>query len=212
MGLRAVQPAAHLIALGSESMATPSAKRLPHDFFDDAQPFKLDGVYCKLIPLTQGQFSLVWVSDYANLSRHTWCAAWNACTKSFYAWRGEKIPKTRTNLHFAMHREVLGLQRGDSRHADHVFHDTLDNRRMIGEQPNLRIASHGENMRNKHAYKNSITGIKGVRKTATGKFEGRIRHCGVLISLGFRATAEAAHRELYVPAARALHGEFARFA
>jgi hypothetical protein len=31
---------------------------------EEAQPFKLDGIYCRLIPLTQGQYAIVWASDY----------------------------------------------------------------------------------------------------------------------------------------------------
>ena len=193
-------------------MATPSAKRLPRGFFDDAAPFKCDGVYCKLIPLTQGQFALVWLEDYLRLSQYAWCAVWNAYTNSFYATRGEKIPKTRRNRYFSMSREILGLAHGDRHQADHCFRITLDNRRSIGGKRNLRVVSHGQNMCNKAAYKNNATGFKGVRQTASGMFEGRIRYCGVLISLGFRRTAEAAHRELYVPAALKLHGEFARVA
>jgi hypothetical protein len=119
MGSWNVSPSHHLKASEGQSMPTPSSRTLPHDFFDDALPFKMDGVYCKLIPLTNNQFAIVWLSDYEALSRYAWGAIWNACTKSFYAWRGEKIAKTRRNRYFGMHREILGLQRGDRRQADH---------------------------------------------------------------------------------------------
>ena len=193
-------------------MPTPLTQRLPRDFFDTAEPFKLDGVYCKLIPLTRGQFALVWLEHYERLSKETWCAQWNPCTRSFYAARQKKISGRRVNLCFLMHREILGLAHGDKRQSDHALHVTLDNRPFAGEVANLRIASQEQNKCNKRKYRNNLSGFKGIRLTASGKYEARIRKNGILRGLGHRDTAEAAHRELYVPAALKLHGEFARVA
>lgn len=43
-----------------------------------------------------------------------------------------------------LHREVLGLQRGDPMEGDHINRNALDNRRS-----NLRIVTHAENQHNK---------------------------------------------------------------
>ena len=54
---------------------------------DDAVPFKIEGVYCRLIPLTQGQYAIVWESDYRWLMQWKWFAYWSPKTKTFYAIR-----------------------------------------------------------------------------------------------------------------------------
>jgi len=42
-----------------------------------------------------------------------------------------------------LHREILGLQRGDGLEGDHVNHNRLDNRRS-----NLRVVTHKQHMQN----------------------------------------------------------------
>ena len=49
-------------------------------------------------------------------------------------------------------------------------------------------------------------------RRANSNYRARIGVGGKMVTLGVRKTAEAAHRELYVPAALKLHGEFARVA
>ncbi|MGA7885235.1 MAG: hypothetical protein WCA44_05785 [Acidobacteriaceae bacterium] len=190
-------------------MAAPLTKRLPRDFFDDAAPFKCDGVYCKLIPLTQGQFALIWLEDYSALSVFRWGAQWDAKMGSFYATRA-LCTEDRKRKVISMHRQILGLGFGDARHGDHAFHVTLDNRRFIGDKPNVRIADHSENGCNQKRSNINSTGFKGVTKDRD-TYRARIGKNGKMKYLGARKTAEAAWRELYVPAALALHGEFARF-
>jgi hypothetical protein len=64
----------------------------------------------------------------------------------------------RTRIGSYLHREILGLERGDPRQIDHINHDTMDNRRE-----NLRITDRIGNMRNREgAQKNSRTGARGV--------------------------------------------------
>lgn len=191
-------------------MATPSTKRLPRNFFDDAVPFKCDGVYCKLIPLTQGQFALVWLSDYLILSRSRWCSRWDRKMRSFYAIRRIKLSYRKTTV-ISMQREILGLKYGDKRQGDHAFGCTLDNRRFIGEKPNLRISSRSQNLCNQRCQKNNTTKFKGVSEDK-GMYRARITKDGKCQYLGARKTATAAYEELYVPAALKLHGEFARVA
>lgn len=191
-------------------MATPSTKRLPRNFFDDAVPFKCDGVYCKLIPLTQGQFALVWLEDYVELSKVRWGAQWDSKMQSFYATRALTLENGRKTV-LSMHRQILGLKYGDKRQGDHAFGCTLDNRRFIGEKSNVRISSRSQNLCNQRCQKTSTTKFKGVSEDK-GMYRARITRDGKCRYLGTRKTAEAAYRELYVPAALKLHGEFARVA
>ena len=183
-------------------MASPFTDRLPRDFFDDAAPFKIDGVYCKLIPLTQCQFSLVWLEDYLWLSKNTWSAVWSKFTKTFYAQRLIRIDGRNNQL--KMHRAVLGLKRGDKRHGDHEHGVTLDNRRN-----KLRASTVSQNACNRKVRSDNTSGFKGVA------LHGNVYQANIMVGgknrfLGSRSTAEAAHRELYVPAALELHGKFTR--
>ena len=45
--------------------------------FSDAVPFKVDGEYCKLVPLTKGQFAIVLESRFHELNKFRWFANWN---------------------------------------------------------------------------------------------------------------------------------------
>jgi len=173
---------------------------------EDAAPFKIDGVYCRLIPLTQGQHAIVWESDYRWLMQWKWSAKWSNDTHTFYAYRMGREGKTRFPVYMA--REIMGLSRGDKRTVDHKETcETLDNRRS-----NLRIATQGEQCRNQRMQKNNTSGYKGVSwQPNKGMYVANIQVDRKLICLGYRSTAKAAHFELYVPAAQKLHGKFARF-
>lgn len=74
---------------------------------------------------------------------------------------------------------------------------------------NLRLASRAENNWNRGPQRNSSTGLKGVSKAHSGKYQARIKANGVRRSLGYFDTAEEAH-EAYVAAASIVHGEYAR--
>jgi hypothetical protein len=102
----------------------------------DAAPFKIDGVYCRLIPLTKGQFAIVDAADYEWLSQYRWRAFWDWHTKSYYARTYERGKNHETRRELRMHRLIVGLEIGDKRLPDHINHETLDNRRL-----NLRIAT-----------------------------------------------------------------------
>lgn len=155
----------------------------------------------RLIPLSRGQWASVDTADYEQISRHKWCAAWDPTTRGFRAMR-----RVRGVGSIYMHREILGLAHGDPRKGDHKD----PGRTLINQRYNLRLASHAENVRNQRKRIASRSGFKGVTLRPNGMFQARIRFDGKLFCLGDRSTAEAAHRELYVPAARRLHGEFAR--
>ena len=107
------------------------------------------------IPLTQDQIALVDDADYENLSQYKWYASKDR-SGNFYAVR--HCSKKKSNGHLIkMSRQILGLKRGDKRQADHINHDTLDNRRN-----NVRICTSQQNRFNQKPIRNSTSQFKGV--------------------------------------------------
>ena len=203
MRMSGVDRSRHLLIGGANTVTSPSSRRLSPNFFDDAQPFKIEGVYCRLIPLTKGQFALVWESDYWELVRSKWYAKWNSHTRSYYAWRWSPFAEGRRE-HISMGRQLKGLKEWDGRKADHENHDTLDNRGS-----NLRDASDPQNRFNRRKNVNNSSGFKGVTlHSQCGRWRARIGLNGSKRSLGLFATREEAYAA-YCFAAQRLHGEFA---
>jgi uncharacterized protein YegP (UPF0339 family) len=165
-------------------------------------------LFYREIPLTQGQVALVDVEDYEWLSRYSWCAAWNEHMSSFYAIRSVKLTPGRKGKNYTMrmHREIMGLERGDPRKVDHREpSQTLDNRRF-----NLRIASNSQNMMNTRIYANNTTGFKGIYLVkSTGLFGAEISANNKTHFLGFYPTAEEANFVRLTKMA-VLHGQFSR--
>lgn len=87
------------------------------------------------------RFALVDDVDFARLNRWAWKAKWNGGRNNIYVIRVERIEGKSVDIR--MHREVLGLQRGDSREVDHRDHFGLNNHRS-----NLRVATRSENILN----------------------------------------------------------------
>jgi hypothetical protein len=85
--------------------------------------------------------------------------------------------------------------------ADRIDHENT--RRDDNRWTNLRPATHAENMRNAGARRTSSTGLKGVIRHQSGKFQARCS--GVF--LGTFDTPEAAHAA-YAAYARKEHGPF----
>lgn len=158
-----------------------------------------------LISLTQGQFAIVDATDFEWLSRWKWNAYWDCTTRSFYAQRNIRDASGKRGT-ISLHRQILGLEKGDSRQGDHINHNTLDNRRG-----NLRIASSRENQRNRGKRRDNSSGFKGVVRHRNGKWMSRIRIAERRIYLGVFDTPELAHAA-YAAAAAQYHGEFARVA
>lgn len=153
------------------------------------------------IILTQDQIAKVSAEDFEYLSVWKWCAVWSRCTRSYYAVRNFRVAGTSVRYLIYMHREILGLKRGDTRQADHANHDTLDNSRE-----NLRIATRIQQCSNRR-----INGgyAKGIRyRKDRGKWQARITYKGRLFHLGTFETAEEAYAA-YREAAIRLRGEFA---
>lgn len=156
--------------------------------------------FIRHISLTRGQVAVVDTHLYDWLvGLCGWQAQWNEKTRSYYAVGYVNRKAT------SMHRLILGLEPKDPRHGDHESSgDTLNNRGI-----NLRIAGWAKNAKNRRINQNNTTGYKGVHRNGNS-YIAQIRVDGKRMYLGRRSTAEAAWRELYVPAALEYHGEFAR--
>lgn len=179
-------------------------KRMRGEFID-AKPFKIDGVYCRLIPLTQGMYTIVNASRYEELSKHKWHARRCADRPGYYAQRNsyQDADGNRHMIHIS--RVIFGIPDDDSNSIDHRNLNTLDNR-----DDNLRYATPEQNGWNQGVRKNNRSGFKGVSFSAsTGKWAAVIRHGRKQTFLGYFPTAYEAHLA-YCEAAKRLHGDFAR--
>jgi len=97
-----------------------------------------------------------------------------------------------------MHRQLLGLRRGDGSEADHRNRNRLDNRRC-----NLRVVTHAENCQNMPPKGRS--GFRGVRRSR-GRWQAYVhapefRHLGVFDTPEEAAEVAAAARAELLPAA-----------
>lgn len=164
-----------------------------------AKAFRIDGVYCRLIPLTQNQWTIVWEMDYLPLMRIKWQAQWNPCTRSFYAVGRFKGRVIRLN------RYLAGLTNDDGNIGDHINGITLDNRRT-----NLRGLSYTGNACNAKLRIDNTSGYKGVSwAKAKNKWAAQIQYLKHKIHLGYYDTPEEAYA-IRCEAEQILHGSFAR--
>lgn len=141
----------------------------------------------KLIPLTKGQFVKVDNEDFDRLKNINW-----NLSSSNYAIN---------NTYGLMHRFILGVPEGIE--VDHVYHDTLDNRKA-----KLRLSTRGQNMYNTKPRK-ATSKYKGVCwDKENGLWESQITINYKKIKIGrYRTEEEAA--EAYDKKAVELFGEFA---
>ena len=155
----------------------------------------------KKIPLTQGKFAIVDDTDYKRLSEWKWCAT--KMKRNFYAIRCCHIDKNGKQYTISMHREILRLKSGDKRQADHINHNTLDNRRE-----NLRVVSSSQNAMNRHSRLGSSSKYLGVSWNKRDKrWCAAIRTSGLLIHLGnFNREIDAAYA--YNAACLKYHGRY----
>lgn len=167
--------------------------------------FKIDGVYCRLISLNKGMYTIIDESDYEDVSQWTWTAWWNSHTRSYYAVRDTSLRDG--GKHIYMHRYILRLTEKDVTEADHIYPPaTLDNRRK-----NLRFANSSQQSCNTCLRTDNTSGFKGVSYQKKGnKWKAQINIKGKVTCLGLCDTAERAYFDLYVPAALKYYGEFAR--
>lgn len=169
-----------------------SGKERPSPFCATTSAGCFIGDKMKRIPLTQGQFAIVDDENYEWLNQWKWCAAWNEHTRSFYAKRKGKTKNDKWCT-ISMAREIIGLNHGDKRQADHINHATLDNRNS-----NLRIVTHQQNNFNQRNTKGYCW------DKSHKKYRARIRINGKIINLGRFVNAEKA-RNAYLEAKKYCH-------
>lgn len=170
-------------------------------------PFEVDGVLCRLIPLTNGMTAIVDEADFATLNEWNWSAKQDSYTKQWYAIR--TVHDGAKHWTEEMHRVILGIERmGRDVKADHInLTETLDNRRK-----NLRAATHGQNRMNSSIQRNNTTGCKGVSYSAShGKYQSYIGIDGKRLHLAWCDTYEEA-AAIRLAAAEKHHKEFSRAA
>lgn len=156
----------------------------------------------KEIELTQNKVALVDDADYDWLNQFKWFA-YKAQTGGFYAMRHSSHKDGKRHTLY-MAREILGLKRGDPRQADHINHNTLDNRRS-----ELRICTRQENQGNRNLVSNTTSQFKGVHwHRRSKKWIARIGINRKRIHLGCFAGEEMAAMA-YDLVARKVFGEFA---
>lgn len=131
------------------------ANRQPRIDFTDAAPFKINGVYCKLISLTKGMFAIIDASRYEDVSRLHWTAA--KARDRYYAARKAPTKGKRAGKFLYLHRFILGLSIDDPGIGDHINGVTLDCR-----DKNLRIANEFQNKWNHRVNRENKTGYDGV--------------------------------------------------
>lgn len=166
-----------------------------------------DGRYS--ISLTRGYKTIVDGED-KDLAQHRWCANLQKCRSGYVYIQVQRnvYPDGRHHTEI-MARVILERELGRPLHStervDHADGDTLNNRRN-----NLRVATARQNRTNSRTGRNSKSGIKGVNRTANGRWGSRIKISGRDIHLGTFDTKEEAH-DAYCRVAREHFGEFARF-
>lgn len=97
-----------------------------------------------------GSIKAVAVLDIADAARVITLARWGLATNGY-------VCGTVGGSTVRLHRVILGLDREDPRHVDHLNRDRLDNRRV-----NLRLVTQAENNQNTPAQKGSVSGYRGV--------------------------------------------------
>jgi hypothetical protein len=158
----------------------------------------------KEIPLSNStNVALVDDHHYGWLSQYSWRELKTRWGRTTYAARVSRTPDGR-KVTLLMHREILGLDVGDPREADHQDGNGLNNL-----ESNLRVVTPLQNAANRPLEHGSRTGHKGVCPDRHGLFRAVIRVHGIQTRLGLYADVLEASF-CYNTAAAHLYGEHAR--
>lgn len=153
----------------------------------------------KQISLTQGKFAIVDDEDYEWLNQYKWFAVKSKNT--YYACRS--VGKYLKQYRVFMHRQILGLKRGDGKQTDHHNHYGLDNRRY-----NIRICTNSQNSQNR-LLAGGTSQFKGVHWSKIAKkWHSKIYQNGKLIHIGYFAD-EIEAAKAYDKKAKELFDKFA---
>ena len=145
-------------------------------------------------------YVLVDDDDYIWLSKWKWTAKKDG--NCVYASRKIRTADNKRYM-LLMHRDILGLKKGDRLGVDHINHNGLDNRKS-----NIRICTSQQNCFNRRSHLNSASQYKGICLSRNGRWRARIFKEGRLLSLGsFISEIDAALA--YNKNAQELFGEFA---
>ena len=104
----------------------------------------------KRIKLTHGKFALVDNADFGWLNQWKWCTY--AGHGTLYASRAIKVDSKWVTI--SIHRQIMGLKKGDDLQVDHRNGNGLDNKRQ-----NLRICSKRQNDWNRRPKKGSAKAL-----------------------------------------------------
>ncbi len=150
-----------------------------------------------LVTLTRGYTAIIDVDMLAEIGSWNWQA--EVCDGKVYAKRLASAKEGPGRRGIYLHRAVFG----DTIHAiDHINGDGLDNRRE-----NLREATAAQNAKNRRLNANSSSGLKGVTRLPSGRWQAQIASDGVKYRLGTYTSKTDAH-SAYVSASIRLHGEY----
>lgn len=146
----------------------------------------------KAVPVgTKGDYALVDEEDYDRVMEHNWCL----CSKRGYV--GSRI----NGKIVLMHRFIMNPP--DDMEVDHIFHNTLDNRKS-----QLRVCNRQQNCQNTRGVAGTST-FKGVYwSTFYKKWVSSIIHNGIYIHVGY-FTDEVEAARAYDIKVRELRGDFA---
>jgi hypothetical protein len=118
------------------------------------------------IPLNKGYYTILDADDYDRIIKSHWWVQVKGDT--FYA---EAVSKINGKWkHVKMHREILGLVRGDGNMVDHKNRNGLDNRKS-----NMRLSTKSSNGYNCKMKSHNTSGYRGVHwSKAASKWQTRI--------------------------------------